>query len=157
MGYYCIEDLCVLLMNMCFFWGTVNYWIHFHINQFVLMTPCRPVHLQFVMQAQIIIDILGQYHGCWCPGPLHFLVISSHDIDYACNKHIPLFFMMKDFNYMCHLSGNEWYKCHYKFLLLQHVKVWERHEPISDSVSCMVNMVPADGQPWYWLCTWCSA
>ena len=25
---------------------------------------------------------LGQYHGCWCPGSLCHLVISSHGIDY---------------------------------------------------------------------------
>ena len=30
-----------------------------------------------------IIELLGQYHGCWCPGSLCHQAISNHVIDYA--------------------------------------------------------------------------
>ena len=46
----------------------------------------------------------NQYHGCWWPGSLRRQDISTHDIDYI------LSYMRKDFNYLCHVSVEEWYK-----------------------------------------------
>ena len=35
----------------------------------------------FLLSHQNTLHKLGQYHGCWCPDPLHCQSICSHDID----------------------------------------------------------------------------
>ena len=52
----------------------------------------------------IILDQHGQYHGCWCSGFFHWQDISTRDIDYV------LALYKKNFNYMWHVSVEEWYK-----------------------------------------------
>ena len=50
----------------------------------------------------IILVQHSPYHGCWYPGSLRHQQISTHDIDCGIGKF--LFYMKKDFNYLCQLS-----------------------------------------------------
>ena len=40
------------------------------------------VYHMLMLFSNIFMDKLVQYHGCWCPGYLHYQGISSHDINY---------------------------------------------------------------------------
>ena len=51
-----------------------------------------------------ILGKLGQYHCCWCPGDLHYQVISSHGIDYA------------GWTDVCHLWEWVWTTCTFSVL-----------------------------------------
>ena len=52
--------------------------------------------------------VLGQYHGCCCPGSLFSQVISSHACYSISRIKVHSSSMRKDFNYLCDLSVERW-------------------------------------------------
>ena len=50
----------------------------------------------------------SQYHGCWCPRSWRRQDIGTHNIDCRIGELLP--YTRKDFNYLCHVSVEEWYK-----------------------------------------------
>ena len=47
----------------------------------------------------------SEYHGCWCPDSLRRQDISTHYINYTF-----LSYLRNEFNYLCHVSVEEWHK-----------------------------------------------
>ena len=52
----------------------------------------------------------SQSRGCWCAGSFHRHGINTRDTDWLHRMDKFLSYMRNDFNYLCHVSVEEWYK-----------------------------------------------
>ena len=92
------EGLMLKLWPSCSAPHSVNLGFHIFIFKTVINSH---IHLNFLL---LIVEYLGQKHGCWCPGSLHRQVISSHVIDHV------------GWTGTCHLWGSISITCAYSVL-----------------------------------------